>query len=156
MKSEIITSIVKESCTQRVIFATVAFGMGVDSPVWKGSSFWGSSNYGEFFPRKWKSWKGWRLAKSTLHFNNNDIACNIEGMQPIMRDYCKNIKKTCRRKIVLSHFGFDVPSTREKHSCCDICITDCQCSECVDLHLDVLAMEDILSLRVTCFSLENR
>lgn len=47
------------------------------------------------------------------------------------------------RKIVLSHFGIDVPSTREKHSCCDICITDCQCSECVDLCLDVLAMEDI-------------
>ena len=44
---------------------------------------------------------------------------------------------------MLSHFGFDVPSTREKHSCCDICITDCQCSECVDLCLDVLAMEDI-------------
>ena len=44
---------------------------------------------------------------------------------------------------MLSHFGFYVPSTREKHSCCDICITDCQCSECVDLRLDVLAMEDI-------------
>ena len=38
---------------------------------------------------------------------------------------------------MLSQFGFDVPSTREKHSCCDICVTDCQCSESVDLCLDV-------------------
>ena len=32
MKHELISSIVSESCKQRVIFATVAFGMGVDSP----------------------------------------------------------------------------------------------------------------------------
>ncbi|CAH3149128.1 unnamed protein product, partial [Porites evermanni] len=32
MKHELISSIVSESCKQRVIFATVAFGMGFDSP----------------------------------------------------------------------------------------------------------------------------
>lgn len=144
MKSEIITSIVKESCTQRVKFATVAFGMGVDSPcVERVVHFGVPRTMKSFFQESGRAGRDGRLAKSTLHFNNNDIGCNIEGMQPIMRDYCKNIKKTCRRKIVLSHFGFYVPSTREKHSCCDICITDCQCSECVDLRLDVLAMEDI-------------
>ncbi|XP_067049882.1 uncharacterized protein [Acropora muricata] len=95
MKSEIITSIVKESCTQRVIFATVAFGMGVDSPCVERVVHFGVPRTMEsFFPRKWKSWRDVRLAKSTLHFNNNDYGCNIEGMQPIMRDYCKNIKKT--------------------------------------------------------------
>ena len=31
MKSGIISSIVTESCTQGVIFATVAFGVGIDS-----------------------------------------------------------------------------------------------------------------------------
>lgn len=59
MKSEIITSIVKESCTQRVIFATVAFGMGVDSPCVERVVHFGVPRTMEsFFPRKWKSWKG--------------------------------------------------------------------------------------------------
>ena len=44
---------------------------------------------------------------------------------------------------MLSHFSFGISSTQEKHSCCDISINDCQCSECVDLRLDVLVMEDI-------------
>ena len=47
-----------------------------------------------FFQESGRAGRDVRLAKSTLHFNNNDIGCNIEGMQPIMRDYCKNIKKT--------------------------------------------------------------
>ena len=60
MKSEIITSIVKESCTQRVIFATVAFGMGVDSPCVERVVHFGVPRTMEsFFPRKRKSWKGW-------------------------------------------------------------------------------------------------
>lgn len=59
MKSEIITSIVKESCTQRVIFATVAFGMGVDSSCVERVVHFGVPRTMEsFFPRKWKSWKG--------------------------------------------------------------------------------------------------
>ena len=44
---------------------------------------------------------------------------------------------------MLSNFGFDVPSTTEEHSCCDICYSDCQCSECVSLHQDVSAFGDL-------------
>ena len=96
-----------------------------------------------FFQESGGAGRDGRPAKSTLYFNNNDIGANVEGMQPVMRDYCKNPQNVCRRKIVLSHFGFGIPSPRDKHSCYNICRTDCECSECVELHQDVLALENI-------------
>ena len=96
-----------------------------------------------FFRESGRAGRDGRPATSTLYFNNNDIGANVEGMQPIMRDYCKNPQNVCRRKIVLSHFGFGIPSVRDKHSCCNICRTDCECSECVELHQDVLALQNI-------------
>ena len=104
----------------------------------KGSSFWGSSNYGEFFSKKVEELEGMG------GLLNQPFTLTTMTLVVTLRDYCKNIKKTCRRIIVLSHFGFDVPSTQEKHSCCDICITDCQCSECVDLCLDISITESHL------------
>ena len=99
MKSEILSSIVKVSCTKRVIFATVAFGLGVDSPCMERVVNFGVPRTMEsFFQESGRAGRDGRLAKSTLHFNNNDIGCNIEGMQPIMRDYCKNIKKNMQEK----------------------------------------------------------
>lgn len=127
MKSEIISSIVTESCTQRVIFATVAFGMGIDSPYVERVIHFGVPHTMEsFFQESGRAGRDGRPAKSTLYFNNNDIGANVEGMQPIMREYCKNPKNECRRKIVLRHFGFGIPNVQEKsHSCCDICQNCC-------------------------------
>ena len=144
MKHELISSIVSESCKQRVIFATVAFGMGVASPCVERIIHFGVPRTMEsFFQDSGLAGRDGRPATSTLYFNNNDIGANVEGMQPIMRDYCKNPQNVCRRKIVLSHFGFGIPSLRDKHSCCNICRTDCECSECVELHQDVLALQNI-------------
>ena len=135
MKSELISSIVTETCTQRVIFATVAFGMGIDSPYVERIIHFGVPRTMEsFFQQSGRAGRDGRHAKSTLYFNNNDIGANVEGMQPIMREYCKNPKNECRRKIVLRHFGFGIPTVQEKsHSCCDICQNCCLCSE---LHED--------------------
>ena len=121
-----------------------AFGMGVDSPCVERTIHFGVSQTMEsFFQESGRAGRDGRPATSTLYFNNNDIGANVEGMQPIMRDYCKNPQNVCRRKIVLSHFGFGIPSPRDKHSCYNICRTDCECSECVELHQDVLALENI-------------
>ena len=110
MKHELISSIVSESCKQRVIFATVAFGMGVDSPCVERIIHFGVPQTIEsFFSRKRESWKRWEACHINS-FNNNDIGANVEGMQPVMRDNGKNPQNVCRRKIGLSHFGFGIPS----------------------------------------------
>ena len=100
---------ISESCKQRVIFATVAFGMGVASPCVERIIHFGAPRTMEsFFQDSELAGRDGRPATSTLYFNNNDIGANVEGMQPIMRDYCKNPQNVCRGKIVLSHFGFGI------------------------------------------------
>ena len=89
---------------------TEAFGMGVDSPCVERIIHFGVPRTMEsfFFEESGTAGRDGRPATSTLYFNNNDIGANVEGMQPIMRDYCKNPQNVCRRKIVLSHFGFGI------------------------------------------------
>ena len=114
MKSEIINSIVTESCTQRVIFATVAFRMGVDSPCLQRVIHFGVPRTMEtFYQESGRAGRDGRPATSTLYFNNNDIGANVEGMQPIMKDYCKNPRNTCRRKIVLNQRNTAVVTSLE-------------------------------------------
>ena len=136
IKNEIITSIVTKSCTQRVLFATVAFGVGVDSPCVERIIHFGVPRImGSFFQESGRAGRDKRPSTSTLYFNSNDICANVEGMQPIMKAYCKNPKNICRRNIVLNYFGIGIPSAcDQKHSCCVTCRNNCQCSSCIELH----------------------
>jgi len=108
--------------------------MGVNSPCVERIIHFGVPELWRVFFKKVGELEemGGLAATSTLYFNNNDIGAKVEGMQPIMRDYCKNPQNVCRIKIVLSHFGFGIPSPRDKHSCCNICQTDCEWSELID------------------------
>ena len=105
----------------------------------EGNSFWGSPNYGRFFSKKLEGMGGLLNQPFTLKLQN-DTGCNIyiEEMQPIMKDYRKNIFKTMQGK----NCAKPLWNTQEKHGCCDICVNDYQCSECVDLPR-CLAMEEI-------------
>ena len=48
-------------------------------------------------------------AKSSLYVNN-DMDANVQGMQPIVREYCKYPQRGCRGKTVLKNFGIGIPS----------------------------------------------
>ena len=103
MKHKLISSIVSESCKQRVIFATVAFGMGVDSPCVERIIHFGVPRTMEsFFQESGRAGRDGRPATSTLYFNNTDIGASVEGMQPIMRDYCKTLKMSAEEKLCLA------------------------------------------------------
>ena len=62
-----------------------------------------------FFQANGRVCRGGRPAKSTLCIND-DIGANVEGMQPIARKYRKYPENGCRRKMVLNHIGFGIPS----------------------------------------------
>ena len=87
MKSGIISSIVTESFTQGVIFATVAFGVGIGSlyvervihlvylALWKVSS------------KKVEEQAEVEGSFVSSLYVNNDMDANVQGMQPIVREY---------------------------------------------------------------------
>ena len=86
----------------------MAFGIGVDSLCVESVIRVGVPRTMEsFFQESGRTGRDGRLA------NNNDIGCNmyIEGMQPIMKDYCKNIKKTmqeenCAKPLFVWYFKY--------------------------------------------------
>ena len=101
MKSGIISSIVTESCTQGVVFATVTFCVGIDSLYVERVIHFDLPRTTESFVREGGSaGRGGRPAKSTLYFNNDDIGANVEGMQPIAEEYFKYPKSGCRRNSI--------------------------------------------------------
>ena len=67
-----------------------------------------------FFQESRRAGRGGRPAKSTLCINN-DIGANVEGMQPIAREYCKYPENGCSRNVVLNHIGFGIPSLVISH-----------------------------------------
>ena len=67
-----------------------------------------------FFHESGRAGRGGRPAKSTLCVNN-DIAVNVEGMQPIVRECRKYPENGCSRNIVLNHIGFGIPSLVISH-----------------------------------------
>ena len=67
-----------------------------------------------FFQESGRAGRSGRPAKSTL-FVNNDIGANVEGMQPIVREYRKYPENGCCRNIVLNHTGFEIPSLVISH-----------------------------------------
>ena len=84
---ELISSNVSESWKQRVIFATVAFGMGVNSPcVEKIIHFGVPELWRVFFKKVGELEEMGGLPHQLLIYFNNNIGANVEGMQPVMRD----------------------------------------------------------------------
>ncbi|XP_067029743.1 uncharacterized protein [Acropora muricata] len=83
-KSEIITSIVKESCTQRVIFATVAFGMGVDSPCVERVVHFGVPRTMEsFFQESGRAGRDRRLVNQPFTLTTMTLVVTLKGCNPL-------------------------------------------------------------------------
>lgn len=118
INSKIIYRIFPESFTQRVIFATYScIWMGRDSPCVERIIHFGVPHTME----SGRTGRDERPSQSIWYFDNSDIGAIVEGLQRVMREYYKNPKNECRKKM-LRHFGFGIPECREKlYSCCDVC-----------------------------------
>ena len=102
MKEQILRQLCSGTSTvNRVIFATVAMGMGVDIPSIRNVIHIGPPcSVKACFQETGRAGRDGKAARAILHYNNREIAKNRAGMREDMRTFCKSID-TCLRLLLL-------------------------------------------------------
>ena len=133
MKQQMLKQLICKSSnsTIRVVFATIAIGIGVNirsiiQVIHIGAPRTLESYYQEIG-------RGGRDGKSTkafLYYNGQDIAANKPGMTGEMRNFCLD-ESECLRKRLMTYLGScETKSRSDVHSCCSNCLRKCQCAAC--------------------------
>lgn len=105
------------------MFATVALGMGVNSP--SGVRIIHSrppTSMEKYLQEIGRAGRLGQEASAVMYFNQSDIAQNRKGITDEIREYC--LHQGCLRLMLVKYFGFDRPvHSGEKISCCSNCKT---------------------------------
>lgn len=109
-------------CTLRVVFATDAFGMGINISDVRFVVHWGfPKSLENFVQQSGRAGRDGRIACSLLYANNRDHTDDV------MKAFA--VRSECRRKLLVEFFDSN-RAVKENHLCCDNCMNTCICDEC--------------------------
>ena len=130
-KTTLIDSFSASNGNCRVLFATIAFGMGINIPDIQRVIHYGpSKNIEEYVQESGRGGRDGNQCHAVLY---TYPGCTRGHVSEEMKSYCKNTD-VCRCHTLFRYFPstFSGPSTM--HACCDICETwclcACQCQHC--------------------------
>ena len=131
MKEEILSRLLENNQTLRVVFATVAFGMGVDiSNVRQVVHIGPPRTIREYMQETGRAGRDGESAKAILYYNNRDIRKNKPGIQDEIRLFCKS-RNQCLRTLLLQFLNVEnINPVSPGHLCCSECRSMCLCTEC--------------------------
>ena len=125
VQEEIISMFTRKSCL-RIVIATVAFGMGIDSPDVRQVIHVGApSDIESYVQETGRAGRGGAPALALLLHKNT-----CRPIERSMKEYIENVN-TCRRDFL--YRNFDSYSHQEMDVsclCCDICAKACTCTIC--------------------------
>ena len=128
-KNEILTSLKDPDGKCRLVFSTVAFGMGVNIPDIRNVIHYGPpSDIDDYYQECGRGGRDGKESYAVLYLFGG---CTLGRVCPKMKEYCK-LSKGCRRKFLLQQFSNEIPSVDTftfQHQCCDLCAMDCKCVE---------------------------
>lgn len=128
MKEEILKQLCSRKSKIRVVFATVAIGMGVDIPDIRHIVHVGPPcTVKEYFQGTGRAGRDSKLSSAVLYYNNKDIAKNRVGMQDDKGNFCLS-NNICLRKLLLKSLDYEQDTVHKPlHLCCGVCESLCEC-----------------------------
>ncbi|CAC5389063.1 unnamed protein product [Mytilus coruscus] len=128
-KSHVLDEFQKLDSSLRVVFATIAFGMGIDIPDIERVIHWGGPrDLEQFSQESGRAGRDGRSAVSVIYFSGYDLAkgnCSEE-----VREFCKT--EDCLRNTLCAYFqldtsGYSVIKPDPPCTCCSNCKLKCVC-----------------------------
>lgn len=99
MQEAILKQLCKPESKCRVVFATMAMGMGVDIPSVRQVVHIGPPrSVQEYHQAPGRAGRDNKKSWATLYYNNHDIAPNKPGMTNHMRQYCSSTDACLQKK----------------------------------------------------------
>lgn len=126
VKETIENEFCKENGTVRVIFCTIAFGMGVDvKGAYNAIHVGPSSDLDDYLQ------ESGRIGRSTDKMSHAVLlkykgCTRSKNITKAMKEYLNN-NSHCRRVMLLKPFCSSPQPNKVKHTCCDVCAKVCRC-----------------------------
>lgn len=121
MKRHIVKELCKENSKIRLIFATVALGMGLNAPnIRTVIHYKPPTSIEKYFQETGRAGRDGLPSTAVMYYNNTDIRRNRPGIERQMIQYCKNSSK-CMRLLMLECFGYSKSENIDNNLCCSIC-----------------------------------
>ena len=128
VKKNILTNFTVVNGVCRVVIATIAFGMGLDSPDVRTALHWGpSADIESYVQESGRIGRDGQRALAKLLYTR-DLASKF--VSDSMKAYCTNPDKLCRRELLFKQFDYYSKYEGLLHDCCDVCAPKCVCSRC--------------------------
>ena len=110
----------------RLVFATIAFGLGVNCPDIRQIYHWGAQDDVESYIQEvGRAGRDSLPSFAVLLYGKHTRRTSNE----LMLDYCQN-STICRRKLLFTGFSEKGLHLQKQCQCCDVCKSSCDRNEC--------------------------
>ena len=125
-KRKILLSLRDEDGVCRVLFSTIAFGMGVNISNIRYVIHYGpSTDIDDYVQEAGRAGRDNNLSFAILYKYPYAL---MGRMSKTMKAYVR-LDEGCRRKFLLNEFSSEINYSGHKHLCCDLCAVHCKCDE---------------------------